>query len=299
MRALVFGSANLDRTYHVKSFVSEGRTISCTGMEEACGGKGFNQAIALSKAGVETFFAGAVGRDGSELIKVLEDADVDTRFLMRRDTLSGHAVIQIDAKGRNCIIVCPGANDSVTENDVDDVLGSFGEGDLLVVQNEMSNTRHAIDVAHERGVLVALNPSPFDGRVLDWDIGSADYLFVNESEGESLSGDKAPEAILESLHARFPHTCIVLTLGEQGSRCIDCDGVRRSAAALQVDAVDTTAAGDTFTGYFLAARLQGESLDTALLMASAASGIAVTRHGAAPSIPSREEVLEMASNRLK
>lgn len=290
MRALVFGSANLDKTYHVESIVSEGMTVSCTAMDQACGGKGFNQAIALGRAGVHTYFAGAVGSDGSALIDELQKTGIDTRYLMRRGMPSGHAIIQLDAQGRNCIVVCPGANDSVTKSDIDGVLESFGEGDVLVVQNEMSNTNHAINVARKRGIVVALNPSPMNAKVLEWDVASADYLFVNESEGESLSGKKAPEDILNSLHTKFPKTCVVLTLGEKGSLCVDGDGTRASTAAWKVDAVDTTAAGDTFTGYFLAARLEGRSLEEALRVASVASGIAVTRRGAAPSIPVREEV---------
>ncbi|MBQ6491403.1 MAG: ribokinase [Atopobiaceae bacterium] len=295
MKALVFGSANLDRTYHVSRFVAEGETVSCLGMEEACGGKGFNQAIALCRAGADTVFAGAVGKDGSPLVDCLVEDGVDTRHLLRRDMPSGHAVIQLDPEGRNCIIVCPGANDSVSESDVDDVLGSFSAGDMLVVQNEMSSTGRAIRVAHELGMIVALNPSPFDERILDWDIDCADYLFVNEVEGRLLSGMEDPETILGNLHSRLPHTFIVLTLGEQGSRCIGPDGVVRSAAAMSVDVVDTTAAGDTFTGYFLASRLRGESIDEASLLASVASGLAVTRCGAAPSIPKLEEVVVLAS----
>ena len=292
MKALVFGSANLDKTYRVNHFVSEGETISCISMEESCGGKGFNQAIALCRAGAATAFAGAIGKDGAALLDELVASGVDTRHLIHRDMPTGHAVIQLDPEGRNCIIVCPGANGSVTKKDVDKVLSSFGRGDLLVVQNEMSHTEYAICKAHELGMIVAINPSPVDEDVLHWDIECSDYLFVNEVEGALLSGKEDADSMLDELHSRYPNTCVVLTLGALGSMCVDTDGEVRTHAALAVEAVDTTAAGDTFTGYFLAARLGEESLDTALLMATVASGLAVTRPGAAPSIPIRKEVME-------
>lgn len=290
MRALVFGSANLDRTYHVEHFVTKGETASCTRMQEACGGKGFNQALALQRAGFDTCFAGAIGTDGDALATELEMAGVDTSLLIRRPGPTGHAVIQLDKDGHNCIIVCPGANGTITTEDVEATLDSFVPGDLLVVQNEMSETDYAIRAAHRRGMLVAANPSPFDGRIRSWDIGCIDYLFVNEVEGALLSGKGDAEGILCELHARHPETCVILTLGGQGCQCLGTDGVVRAVRAMTVDVVDTTAAGDTFTGYFLAEVLRQRGLDQALRTATVASGLAVTRAGAGPSIPSMSEV---------
>jgi ribokinase len=259
-------------------------------MQEACGGKGFNQALALCRAGFDTCFAGAIGRDGDALAAELESAGVDTTHLLRRTGPTGHAVIQLDKEGHNCIIVCSGANGTVTADEVEATLDAFGPGDLLVVQNEMSETDYAIRTAHRRGMLVAANPSPFDERIQAWDIDCIDYLFVNEVEGALLSGTSDVEGMLAEFRSRYPETCIVLTLGEQGSRCLGTDGVVRAADAMPVDVVDTTAAGDTFTGYFLAEVLRGNDLDQALRAATVASGLAVTRAGAGPSIPHMSEV---------
>ena len=291
MRAVVFGSANLDRTYRVDHIVSAGETLSCRSMSEACGGKGFNQAIALARGGIATSFAGAIGSDGAPLVRMLEEAGVDTSHLMRREGPSGHAIIQLDDAGTNCIVVCAGANGTVTEADVDAVLADFEAGDLLVVQNEMSSTPYAIRAAHKREMIIAANPSPCDERIKEWDIGCVDYLFVNEGEAAALSHESEPEAMLARLHELYPDICIILTLGEEGSLCTAADGSVLKCPAEIVDAVDTTGAGDTFTGYFLAEVMVHAPLSRALAHASAASALCVTRHGAAPSIPTREEVL--------
>lgn len=290
MKILVFGSLNIDKTYTVDAFVRSGQTISAYRMEEFCGGKGFNQAIALRRAGNEVFFAGAVGRDGQMLLDSLDKNGIDRRFVRQTKGATGHAVIQLDAHGQNCIIILAGANGEITEADVEHVLADFDAGDLIVLQNEISCVPYIIQSAHERGMTVAFNPAPYDERFEECDIACVDYLLLNETEGMAMTGEAAPVAMLDALHGRYPHLNIVLTLGSDGSMYQGSDGSRLECGIYETKAVDTTAAGDTFTGYFLSEILRHSEPARALKIAAYAAGIAVSRKGAEPSVPFLAEV---------
>lgn len=290
MKILVFGSLNIDKTYTVDAFVRSGQTISACRMEEFCGGKGFNQAIALRRAGNEVLFAGAVGRDGQMLLDSLDKNGIDRRFVRQTQGMTGHAVIQLDAQGQNCIIILAGANGEVTEADVEHVLADFGAGDLIVLQNEITCVPQIIRRAHERGMTVAFNPAPYDGRVEECDVACVDYLLLNETEGAAMTGETAPAAMLDALHGRYPHLNIVLTLGSDGSMYQGSDGSRLECGIYETKVVDTTAAGDTFTGYFLSDIIRHGDPVGALRIAACAAGIAVSRKGAEPSVPFLAEV---------
>ena len=290
MKMLVFGSLNIDKTYTVDAFVRAGQTISACRMEEFCGGKGFNQAIALRRAGNEVFFAGAVGRDGQMLLDSLDKNGIDRRFVKQTQGATGHAVIQLDAQGQNCIIILAGANGEITEVDVEHVLADFGAGDLIVLQNEISCVPHIIRRAHERGMTVAFNPAPYDERVEECDIACVDYLLLNETEGAAMTGEAAPAAMLDALCRRYPHLNAVLTLGSEGSMYQGSDGARLECGIYETEVVDTTAAGDTFTGYFLSEILRHSEPARALKIAAYAAGIAVSRKGPAPSVPFLKEI---------
>ena len=292
MKTLVFGSLNIDKTYSLESFVAPGQTVAAAGMEQFCGGKGFNQAIALRRAGRAVWFAGAVGRDGQMLLDKLEGNGIDRSLVRVTEGATGHAIIQVDAKGQNCIIILAGANGEITEADVERTLACFAPGDLIVLQNEISCVPQIIRRAHEKGMIVALNPSPCDGKIARCDLNCVDYLLVNEDEGAALTGQTQPEAILNALHARYPRLNVVLTLGGQGSMYQSREGQRFTCGAHRVQAVDTTAAGDTFTGYFLAEMLRHGEAPRALRVASVAAGLAVSRKGAEPSIPTVDEVMD-------
>ncbi len=293
MKMVVFGSLNIDKTYTVTDFVRPGQTISAAKMEQFCGGKGFNQAIALRRAGNEVFFAGAVGQDGGMLLDNLDRNGIDRRYVKQTAGATGHAIIQLDAKGQNCIIILAGANGEITPEDVGSTLAGFVKGDLIVLQNEISCVELIIRRAHEKGMIVAFNPSPYDEKIAACNLACVDYLLVNETEGAAMAGVDAPEAILDALHARYPHLNVVLTLGGDGSIFQSSDGQRFACGVHPVQAVDTTAAGDTFTGYFLSEMLRHGEADRALRMASVAAGIAVSRKGAEPSIPMLSEVKDI------
>ena len=290
MKYLVFGSLNIDRTYTVPHFVSAGETMSAVKMELFCGGKGFNQAVALARAGKEVYFAGAVGSDGGMLLEALAADGIHDKYIKHTPGASGHAVIQVDRGGQNCIIILPGANGEITEADVDAVLADFEKGDLIVLQNEITCVAYILRKAAENGMTVALNPSPCDDRIGEYDMRYVNYLLVNEVEGSAITGCTEPDAIADSLHQTYPALNLVLTLGSNGAIYCGADGSRYAVGIYRTNAVDTTAAGDTFTGYFLSQVTESGDAALALRQAAIASGISVSRKGASPSIPMYAEV---------
>ena len=291
MKILNFGSLNLDLVYQMPHFVRAGETLSSTGFSRNVGGKGLNQSVALAKAGAEIYHAGLVGEDGEMLRAFLADNGVDTRFVRTIDQPSGHAVIQVVPEGNNCIFLYGGANQCVTEAFIQEVLENFGPGDFLVLQNEINKIDAIIHAAHARGMQVVLNPSPVADNLKTLPLEKISWFILNEIEGAELSGETEADRILDKLTALYPHAKIVLTLGGDGSVYAG-DGERVRQRAYRVQAVDTTAAGDTFTGFFFAAVADGVPAAEALRRASKASSISVTRPGAAASIPTLNEVLD-------
>ena len=252
MKILNFGSLNLDLVYQMPHFVRAGETLSSTGFSRNVGGKGLNQSVALAKAGAEIYHAGLVGEDGEMLRAFLADNGVDTRFVRTIDQPSGHAVIQVVPEGNNCIFLYGGANQCVTEAFIQEVLENFGPGDFLVLQNEINKIDAIIHAAHARGMQVVLNPSPIADNLKTLPLEKISWFILNEIEGAELSGETEADRILDKLTALYPHAKIVLTLGGDGSVYAG-DGERVRQRAYRVQAVDTTAAGDTFTGFFFAA----------------------------------------------
>ena len=289
MKLLDFGSLNIDHVYRLDRMVREGETIAAGDYQKNAGGKGLNQAIALRKAGAEVFMAGAIGQDGGFLLQFLAEQGVDTRHVRVLDAPTGHALIQVDREGRNCIIVYGGANRLITPGMADSILDDFAPGDYVLLQNEISPIDHILRSAHQRGLRIIINPSPITQELLEAPLHLADWFILNEIEGHELSGETQADAILDKLIKRFPGCRFVLTLGEAGS--IYADSAKRvRQPAFKVPAVDTTAAGDTFTGYFLESVMRGETVERALLRASKASSITVSRPGAGQSIPRSDEV---------
>ena len=284
---LNFGSVNIDHVYTVPHFVRPGETLASTRYAVFSGGKGFNQSTALARAGAKVAHAGMIGADGVWLKEALAADGADVTHLAVGNEPTGHAVIQVDASGQNCIIICGGANRAITASFANEVIARFGKGDTLLLQNEISAIPEIIRAASERGLSIAFNPAPMGQEVLDYPLDLVDLFIVNEVEAAELAGvaaDAAPDVVLDALRAKFPRAGVVLTLGASGS-VADIGGERVTVAAHRVKAVDTTAAGDTYIGYFLAARQRGLSLREAMAKATEAAAICVTRAGAAPSIP--------------
>ena len=291
MNILSFGSLNLDKVYQVEHFVRPGETVSSLSMAEYCGGKGLNQSIAIARAGGHVWHAGCVGRaDGAPLLKALADSGVDTSLVRQLDCPTGHAIIQVDRDGQNCILLYGGANQQITTGQIDQALDHFRPGDLLVLQNEISQLPYLMGAARAAGLTIVLNPSPMNASILTLPLRHVSDFLLNEVEARELCGQECRDDLLpERLLERFPDSHIVLTLGARGSIYQDAHQ-RIEQPAFKVDAVDTTAAGDTFTGFFLASIAQAVPVAEALKTASKAAAISVTRSGAAPSIPTKTEV---------
>ena len=292
MKILNFGSLNIDYTYDVDHFVRGGETLSSKALHLFPGGKGLNQSIAASRSGADVWHAGAVGKsDGEFLIKQLNEAGVNTDYVKRLEVPSGHAIIQRQPDGGNCILLFGGSNQEITRGMADEVLEHFGKGDYLLLQNEISEVGYIMKQAAEKGMRIVLNPSPMDEKIGKLPLETVDYFLLNEVEAESLCGEGAnrPEAMMEKLTKGFPKAKIVLTLGSQGSLYWDGEKMIKQPC-YKVKAVDTTAAGDTFTGFFIGGLSQGMEGVKALDWAAIAAAVAVSRAGAATSIPSKEEV---------
>ena len=291
MKVLCFGSMNIDYVYPVDHIVRQGETENSFGVSMNCGGKGLNQSVALARAGVSVWHAGMVGQDGRSLIDKCLQNGVNADYVRMVEGRSGHTIIQVDKNGDNSIILFGGANRCMTEDFIDEVLNGFEKGDIIVLQNEVNMLDVIIDKAHEKGLQIVLNPSPYDGALEKCDLGKVSYFLLNEIEGEQMTGESEPEKILEEIKRMYPEAKVVLTLGEDGSIYMDRDQTVRQSA-FKVKAVDTTAAGDTFTGFFILSVIKGMKPEEGLSLASLASALAVTRPGALDSIPIIAEVLK-------
>ena len=290
MKVLNLGSMNLDLVYSVDHIVQPGETESSTSMNTFLGGKGMNQSVALAKAGVEVYQGGMIGEDGQPFLDACAQYGVRADYIRKVAGKSGHAIIQIDSNAQNCILLFGGANQMLTEAYVDEVLSHFDAQDILLLQNEVNLLPYIVEKAYEKGMQIALNPSPFNEKLDAVDMKKISIFLLNEVEGGQVTGLSDPEAILARMRELFPHARIVLTLGKDGA--IYADGKQKHYQPIfPVQAVDTTAAGDTFTGYFLAGLTEGLPIPEVLKMSAKASSISVTRSGAVPSIPYRDEVM--------
>lgn len=289
-RILNFGSLNLDQVYRVDAFVQPGETKSSLSLETHCGGKGLNQSVAAARAGAEVWHAGMIGCDGDMLYEKLRENGVNLSLTERADGVSGHAIIQVDNKGQNCILLYGGTNQALTEDYIDRALAAFGSEGLVLVQNETNLVGAIVQKAHARGLKVAINASPMDEKILTYPLELVDWLVVNEIEGAAIANCEFEVDILPQLAKRYPNMNVLLTLGKRGAIC--ARGQERATSGIySVKVVDTTAAGDTFLGYFLTEALDGKSLSDALNLATAASSLCVQVMGASDSVPLRSEVL--------
>ena len=290
MRVLNIGSMNLDLVYSVDHIVQPGETEASFALDTFLGGKGLNQSMALAKAGVEVYQGGMIGEDGQVFLDACAEYGVKADYIRTVPGKSGHAVIQRDKNAQNCILLYGGANQMLTEEYVDSVLANFEAGDILLLQNEVNQMPYIVEKAYEKGMQIALNPSPFNEKLSAVDMAKIAIFLLNEVEGNQVTGLTDPDEIIAEMLRRFPKAKIVLTLGKDGAVYADAEQ-KHFQPIFKVQAVDTTAAGDTFTGYFLAGLLSGLPVPEILKMSAKASSIAVTRAGAVPSIPYRDEVL--------
>ncbi len=289
MKILNFGSLNIDHVYKVKSFVTPGETVKSREYIKKVGGKGLNQSIAMARAGAKVCHAGLVGEEGKFLTDFLKCDGVDVSFVGTSEIATGHAIIQVDENGENCILLFGGANQAITEKDAEKVFENFVKDDYIILQNETNIVPYVMEKAYAKGMKIVFNPSPITDEMLSFPLEKVSLFILNEVEGEALTGEKKVKKIKDRLLLIYPNSQFVLTLGSAGSVYFDKEK-SFSVPAEKVKAVDTTAAGDTFTGYFIAKISSGESVENAMKIATKASAKTVTKIGAAESIPYINEI---------
>lgn len=283
-KIIIVGSINTDLVISTPYMPKAGETLTGSGFFTAHGGKGANQAVAAARLGGDVIMCGCVGDDdfGVSAVEALKNDGVDVSHIRKVGGVpTGTAVIIIE-NGDNRIILDKGANEELTEKDIDDVLSMAGEGDIYLTQleNPIEVIGYGLKKAKEKGLFVALNPAPANKGIIPF-IKYCDLITPNETETEILGGEKK---LLENIDT------LLITLGSKGFKIVTKDG-EKVYPCIKVKAVDTTAAGDTLCGGLAAMLSKGESIENAAKFGSKAASIACTKKGAQSSIPTVSEVL--------
>ena len=292
MKILNFGSLNLDHIYRVEHFTGAKETQITEAPITIPGGKGLNESIALARAGAEVWQAGMIGEDGQMLLDTLQKEGVHTEFVRIIPEKTGHAIVQVDIMGQNAVLQYGGSNNCITEEFIDEVLEAFGEGDVILLQNQISCLPQLIDKAYDKGMQIILKPSPYTDSLLKCDLSKVSMFLVNRTEGRSLTTFVQPGDMMIEFRTRYPHANILLTLAENGAFFVDKESSLYQPA-IKMKENDTTGAGDVFIGFFLSSYLDGAPIQAAMERAAAASAISITRTGSASSTPTKEEVDEL------
>ena len=289
MKFLNFGSINIDTIFRVCHIVRPGETIPTKSIEKRAGGKGLNQSIALARVSDKVYHAGSIGIDGEFLVEEMEANNVDTSLIQKTTTPTGNAIIQVDDNGENSIVLFKGANFDNSHEYIDSVLENFESGDILVLQNEINEMPYIIDRGYNVGMKIVLNPSPITDDIKEFDYSKIDLLLLNETEAKEISGKDDLEEIKEFFKTSYPDIKIVITLGKNGAIYLD-KNTEIKQDPYKVKAVDSTGAGDTFTGYFVSLFYSGSDVKEALDLATKAAALSVTKKGASVSIPHFKEL---------
>ena len=296
-KIVVIGSSNVDLIMKMDHLPEKGETVTDAVFMQVYGGKGANQAVVAARAGGKVAFVNCVGQDAytPQMVQNYKNDGIDTRFVFQEENIaSGHALIMIDQAGNNIISVAPGANNLLTPSKIDKALSIINEAAMIVMQFEIpeETIKYVIDLANQKNIPVLWNVAP--ARPFDFSyIPKVNILVLNEVEAGFLAdmpveneadAEKAAEKLVKMGVEK-----VIITLGSQGAFVLTKDE-KVSVPSFKVNAVDTTAAGDTFCGAFAVALVEGKSLKESLRFASAAAAISVTRIGAQPSAPTREEI---------
>jgi len=277
------GSINADHVYRVPHLPGPGETLAATSMQTGLGGKGANMSVAAARAGSHVAHIGAIGSDGIWARNRLLEYGVDTRHIAELDVPTGHAIINVDDAGENAITLFAGANQAISEDSVANVLSTGSTGDILVTQNETNAQSVAAKVGSKLGFRVCYAAAPFHAGAVKVVLPYLDFLILNAVEAQQL--EQALGVSIEELDVAD----IIITLGSGGARWIS-ESVDQHFAAIKVDPVDTTGAGDTFTGYVLAGLDRGLTMGQSISLAMRAAALMVMRMGTADVIPDLKEV---------
>jgi ribokinase len=285
----VVGSMMIDRVSRVRALPRAGETVAALASGVFAGGKGANQAAAASRCGARVRMLGRTGRDGAFIVDALRDAGVATGEISTADPVAGSATVLVAESGENAIVIAPESNTRIVLAEIEAFLERAAQGDIVLFQNECSCLHEGIAHAASRALRVWLNAAPADARLGALKLEKLTGLVVNETEAESLTGERDPARALEALAARMPAATVIVTLGAGGAIAA-LGRARYSHRGYIVDAVDTVGCGDAFVGAYLAAIAGGRDPAQALARANAAGALAAMRAGAIPSLPSLGEV---------
>jgi len=277
------GSINADLVYTVPHIPAPGETLSSTNRSTYMGGKGANMSVAIARAGSRVNHIGALGPDGGWAVQRLLEYGVDTRHIAQVETATGHAIIMVDAHGENAILLHAGSNGEIPQATLQTALAEAQTGDWFVTQNETNLQRTGVSLAKKMGLKVAYAAAPFSADRVQAVLEYLDFLILNEVEAAQLT--EATGKTPEELGIRD----VVVTLGSDGADWFGPDG-KQHFPAIPVTPIDTTGAGDTFTGYLLAGLDQGMPMAQAINLATKAGALMVTRQGTADVIPDLSEV---------
>ena len=279
------GSINADLVYAVPHIPAPGETLESTGLETFLGGKGTNMSVAAARAAATVHHIGAVGEDGHWAAERLLEYGVDTRFITEVDAPTTQALIFVDPQGENAIVLAPGANSHISHAVLQEAMAEAETEDWLVLQNETNLQRTAARLGQDMGLRIAYAAAPFDADRVQAILPYLDFLILNAVEADQLTqatGTSPADLQIED---------VIVTRGADGADWYSDAGVEHFDA-IKVDPVDTTGAGDTFTGYVLAGLDRGMPMPQAINLAMRAAALMVTRHGTADVIPDLSEVME-------
>ena len=285
-----FGSINIDHVYRVANLPAAGETVTARSYDKFLGGKGVNQSIAIARAGARVVHVGAVGQDGDWALEQINRYGVSTDAVDRLDCATGHAVIFVDDHAENQIVIEGGANRRLQQSSVDQVLSLANpQTDWVLLQNETNLADAIVSSAAALGIRIAYAAAPFVAETTIALLPRIQLLVVNEGEAEALANALGVEP------AAIPVAELLITRGADGAELLS-GGHCYQQPVFPVQAVDTTGAGDTFTGSFLARYASGDSIETSLAYAAAASALQVTQPGAAAAIPEASAVQQLLNH---
>jgi ribokinase len=289
---LNFGSINIDHVYSVDHFVQPGESMTSPFYQVFAGGKGFNQSIAIARSGAKVKHVGLINASDLWLKKLLKNDNANVKFLETRQSSTGHAIIQVDKNGENCIIIYGGANKQFDKKYIDRVFAADKTSNKVLLQNEINELKYIIDIAHKSNRKVIVNPSPFTTDLLTLNFKKIDLLILNEIECQEMGQSEDLSKATKKIVSKNTNLEILLTKGKAGVLYVNAKSAQEFKAFKVAKPVDTTAAGDTFTGYFLGGLEQKLSTPEAIHLGMKAAALCIQKKGASDSIPYFNEIKE-------